>query len=50
MMCIFNGWSKSQAIDEMTNGDYGYHAKIYPDLIQFIENLDVERIKSELNL
>ena len=45
---VFNGWSKAQAIDEMTNGNFGYHAKIYPGLITFIENLDIDRIKQVL--
>lgn len=47
---IFNNWSKAQALDEMTNGDYGYHARIYPGLVDFIENLNIDRIKKSLNL
>jgi tyrosine-protein phosphatase SIW14 len=47
---IFNNWSKAQAVDEMTNGGYGYHAKIYAELIEFVENLDINNIKQALNL
>jgi tyrosine-protein phosphatase SIW14 len=43
---IFNNWTKSQALDEMTNGGYGYHSYIYPELVSFIEKLDIKRIKN----
>ena len=46
---IFNNWSKSQALDEMVNGGYGYHSKIYPELITLVENLDIKKIKHALN-
>ncbi|MEN8190310.1 MAG: hypothetical protein ABFS19_10720 [Thermodesulfobacteriota bacterium] len=39
---IFNNWSKSEALDEMINGGYGYHEKIFPGLVQLVENLDVK--------
>ena len=45
---IFNNWSKSQALDEMTNGGYGYHATIYPELVTLVENLDINKIKHAL--
>lgn len=47
---IFNNWSKSQALDEMTNGGYGYHSKIYPELVEVVEGLDINNIKKSLNL
>lgn len=47
---LFNNWSKSQALDEMINGGYGYHAKIYPQLISLVESLDTEKIKQSLNI
>lgn len=47
---IFNNWSKSQAIDEMVNGGYGYHSNIYPDLVHLLKKLDVVKIKKELNI
>ncbi|MBU0480681.1 MAG: tyrosine-protein phosphatase [Proteobacteria bacterium] len=46
---IFNNWSKSRALDEMTHGGYGYHAKIYPGLVGLIENLDQDRIRKLLD-
>jgi len=45
---IYNNWSKSQALDEMINGGYGYHSSIYPNLVTLIENLDVAKIKKAL--
>jgi tyrosine-protein phosphatase SIW14 len=46
---IFNHWSKAQAIDELKNGGYGYHGRIYPELLTLVENLDVEKIRQALN-
>jgi protein tyrosine/serine phosphatase len=46
---IFNHWSKSEAIDEMVNGGFGYHQKIYPELIKLVENLNVANIVQKLN-
>ncbi|MEW6078792.1 MAG: dual specificity protein phosphatase family protein [Thermodesulfobacteriota bacterium] len=44
---IMQGWSKDDAIDEMVNGGFGFH-KRYDNLIERIQNLDVDRIKREL--
>lgn len=46
---IFNNWSKARALDEMTNGGYGYHEKIYPQLVTLVERLDISKIKHALN-
>lgn len=45
---IFNNWTKSQALDEMVNGGYGYHASVYPGLVKLVEGLDIERIRQAL--
>jgi tyrosine-protein phosphatase SIW14 len=47
---VFNGWSKEKALDEMNNGGYGYHASIFPNLVELIENLDVEKIRKKLKM
>lgn len=47
---VFNNWSKSQALDEMNNGGYGYHSNIYPGLVTLIENLNIMKIRKALNL
>lgn len=40
-------WTKKEAIDEMVNGGFGYHT-IWKNLIKFINNLDVEKIRKKL--
>jgi tyrosine-protein phosphatase SIW14 len=47
---IFNNWTKAQALDEMINGGYGYHASFYPNLVDLVKNLDVKKMRSELGL
>lgn len=46
---MFNNWTKEQAVDEMVNGGYGYHARVYPELVTLIENSDIEEIKRRIN-
>jgi protein tyrosine phosphatase (PTP) superfamily phosphohydrolase (DUF442 family) len=41
------GWSKAEAIDEMTNGDFGFYPG-WPNLIGYINKLDIEDIKRHL--
>lgn len=40
------GWSKKEAIEEMTKGNFGFHG-VWQNLIGFIENLDIEMIKKK---
>jgi protein tyrosine/serine phosphatase len=47
---IFNNWSKSQALDEMVNGGYGYHQEVFPGLVDLVNNLDIAAIKKSLKL
>ncbi|MEN6450600.1 MAG: dual specificity protein phosphatase family protein [Thermoguttaceae bacterium] len=44
---VVQGWTKRQAIDEMTNGGFGFHST-WTNLPDFIEHLDVEKVKAEL--
>lgn len=46
---VVQGWSKAEAIREMTQGDFGFHS-IWSNLIGYIEELDVDRMRSELGL
>ncbi|MDR1579722.1 MAG: tyrosine-protein phosphatase [Synergistaceae bacterium] len=39
------GWSKDEAIAEMTDGGYGFHA-VWTDIPKFLRKLDVERVKA----
>lgn len=46
---IIQGWSKQQAIEEMTKGGFGFN-KLYINLIKYIEQLDEEEIEKALKL
>ena len=41
----FQGWTREQAIDELVNGGYGFHASTYPNIVKLIRSLDVEKLK-----
>jgi len=47
---VFQGWTKTDAIDEFKNGGYGYHKTIYPELIPVIENIHVESFRKALKV
>ena len=40
------GWSKDDAIREMTEGEFGFH-RVWQNLIVYIEELDIETIKQK---
>jgi uncharacterized protein (TIGR01244 family) len=49
MMCavyrvVVQGWSKDEAICEMTEGPFGYHP-IWKKVVQLVRDMDVERIR-----
>jgi protein tyrosine/serine phosphatase len=44
---VEQGWSKQDAIAEMTQGGFGYHP-IWSNLIRYIEKMDVADIKRKL--
>ena len=41
-----DGWTKQQAIDEMTKGGFGFHS-VWTNLPKFIEKLDVKKVKAK---
>jgi tyrosine-protein phosphatase SIW14 len=43
---IIQGWSKDEAIEEMTKGGFGYHS-IWQNLPNYIRNINVQEIKQE---
>jgi protein tyrosine phosphatase (PTP) superfamily phosphohydrolase (DUF442 family) len=43
------GWSKPEAIDEMKNGGFDFNPA-WHDLVRFIEQADVEKIKREMGV
>ena len=54
MMCavyriVVQGWSKEEALCEMAQGPFDYHP-IWRRMVQFVEELDVERIRRRVGL
>lgn len=45
---VFQGWSKTEALDEMLNGGYGYHS-IWKNMPEYVEKADIGKIKAELD-
>jgi protein tyrosine/serine phosphatase len=43
------GWSKQEAITEMTQGGYGFH-DIWSNLVTWFERLDIESIKKQAGI
>ncbi len=43
------GWQKEDAIEEMAEGPFGFHS-VYQNLVGYIQDLDVEMIKSRAGL
>ncbi len=44
---VVQGWSKDEAIREMTDGGFGYHS-IWKGLIEYIRNLDVDALRQQI--
>ncbi len=46
---VVEGWSREDAIEEMTKGGFGYHS-IWSNLPRYIRKLDIDKIKSQAGL
>ncbi|MBW2457026.1 MAG: tyrosine-protein phosphatase [Deltaproteobacteria bacterium] len=46
---VVQGWSKEDAIAEMTEGGFGHHS-VWHNLVEYLEQLDVARIKRKAGL
>jgi protein tyrosine/serine phosphatase len=46
---LVEGWSKEEAIREMTGGGYGFHP-VWKNLLRYIRELDTERIRESAHL
>lgn len=44
---VIDGWTKEEAIEEMTQGGFGFH-KVWTNLIEFIQKLDIAAVKEKL--
>jgi len=54
MMCAIyrvavQGWSKDEAIEEMTKGGYGFYS-IWQNIIDYIRKLDIEKIRQQAGI
>jgi protein tyrosine phosphatase (PTP) superfamily phosphohydrolase (DUF442 family) len=45
---VVQGWSREDAIDEMTHGGFGYHEE-WSNLVAFLEKVDVDRVRRRLS-
>jgi protein tyrosine/serine phosphatase len=46
---VVQGWSKEDALKEMTEGEFGFH-EIWSNLINWINEIDVEAMRKELGI
>ena len=46
---FFEGWTKNEAIREMTEGGYGFHP-IWKNLIAFVNDIDMDRLRNQAGL
>jgi protein tyrosine/serine phosphatase len=44
---VVQGWSKDEAIEEMTGGGYGFHS-VWLEIPAFLRNLDVESVRKAM--
>ncbi|WP_405604904.1 dual specificity protein phosphatase family protein [Polaribacter sp. Asnod1-A03] len=45
---VIENWSKEDAIAEFKYRPFGYHQKMYPNLLVLLQNLDVDYIRKQL--
>ncbi|MCO6504697.1 MAG: dual specificity protein phosphatase family protein [Snodgrassella sp.] len=43
---VFQNWTKSQAIDELMQPQFRHHYNVYPNIVRYIEHVDVEKIRA----
>jgi protein tyrosine/serine phosphatase len=46
---LYQGWSKDAALDEMQNGNLGYHA-VWGNIPRFIRRVDVEQLRRNVGI
>ena len=44
---LYQGWSKDAALDEMQNGDFGYH-DMWINIPQFLRDIDIVALKQDV--
>jgi protein tyrosine/serine phosphatase len=46
---LYEDWSRPAALDEMTKGDFGYHA-VWGNIPKYIQSVDVERLRRDVGI
>ena len=46
---VFEGWSKQEALEEMTKGEYGFHS-IWKNLLELVRKSDIEKLKKDAGI
>lgn len=47
---VHDGWTKEEALKELVEGGYGYHEKWFPNILELINSLDVEKLKKDIQI
>jgi protein tyrosine/serine phosphatase len=42
------GWSAEEALEELTNGGYGYHS-IWTNILRYVRSVDVEKLRAAIS-
>ena len=42
------GWTKEEAIKELREGGFGFHEKNYPNILNLLNGLDIEKLKKDV--
>ncbi|OCG26107.1 hypothetical protein A9G11_01655 [Gilliamella sp. wkB108] len=42
---VFQNWTKEQAINELMQPKFGHHYNVYPNIVKYIENVDIEKMR-----
>ena len=45
---LFENYTKEEAISELREKKYGYHEAVYGNIVKYIENVDIEKMKEEI--
>lgn len=45
---IFQNWSKQAAINELLQAEYGYHRNYYPNIIDYLQHVDIAYIRQHV--
>jgi hypothetical protein len=43
---VVQGWSKEEALEEMTDGGFGFHEQ-FQNLLDYLHEMDVEALRRE---